>query len=185
MSNVIDIPTWLKSLHREKRTGSPRSVLLRRRYPTNQADLWDAVTNPERVGRWFGTIEGVTKAGNTVVVTALGQPGVSWTAELRQCEPTQRFVMSWRFNQQMEHHDDSTDEVELRFVPEGDATILELEHRSAEPRPWEDGVGAGWEGALMSLDALVRGVPMEEMVALFVSGEMWPGIAAAWDEVKA
>ena len=48
---------------REVRTGSrdgatTRIAVARRLYPTDQADLWDAVTNAERIPRWFVPVSG-------------------------------------------------------------------------------------------------------------------------------
>ena len=48
---------------REVRTGSrdeapTKIVIARRTYPTGQADLWDALTNPDRIPRWFLPVSG-------------------------------------------------------------------------------------------------------------------------------
>ena len=53
---------------REVLTGSRDGVTTKiavasRTYPTQQADLWDAVTNAERIPRWFLPITGELKLG--------------------------------------------------------------------------------------------------------------------------
>src|SRR3546814_5783198 len=55
---IIDPVATAGLVAREVRTGSRDGVptkiaVATRTYPTDQADLWDAVTNPDRIPRWF------------------------------------------------------------------------------------------------------------------------------------
>src|SRR5690606_22050656 len=44
--------------------GRPARVArLMRSYPTTQDDLWDAITNPERIPRWFMPVSGDLRPG--------------------------------------------------------------------------------------------------------------------------
>lgn len=182
MSTVVDMAAWLKSVHRTlPASEEQRAVVLRRHYRTSPADLWDALTTPERVARWMGRIEGVAAAGETIVVHDAGMP-LSWTAEIRACEVPHRFVMTWRFNGEdtmgMEH-DDTHDEVEVRLTPDGDGTVLELEHRSPDPGDWNRGAGIGWENFLLNLAGYVEDL---DVAPLFESGEIWPHLQGAWEQ---
>ena len=48
-----------RSVSSQERDGQPaRSVTLSRSYATTVDDLWDAVTNGERIPRWFVPISG-------------------------------------------------------------------------------------------------------------------------------
>ena len=63
MDKTIDPATAAGLVTREVRTGSrdgapTRIAVARRTYPTDQADLWDAVTNAARIPRWFTGISG-------------------------------------------------------------------------------------------------------------------------------
>ena len=55
---MTDIANWLAATHREvgcRRIGAgeARSALMRRRYDAPIEDVWDAITDPDRIGRWF------------------------------------------------------------------------------------------------------------------------------------
>jgi len=75
-------------------------------------------------------------------------------------EPPRRLVLSWLLDGEFEVDDDGSraTEVEIRFVPEGDGTRVELEHRGFDRRPdgatVADAVSAegGW-GTLLELYA--------------------------------
>ncbi len=65
MSEIVD---EINSLHREVgarqvEVGHARTVLLRRTYDAEVADVWDALTSPERIGRWFLPVSGEFKVG--------------------------------------------------------------------------------------------------------------------------
>jgi uncharacterized protein YndB with AHSA1/START domain len=45
-------------------TGDTASVQLVRDFSTDAADLWEAVSTPERVSRWFGRVEGGFAVGS-------------------------------------------------------------------------------------------------------------------------
>jgi uncharacterized protein YndB with AHSA1/START domain len=179
VSKVVDLAAWLKSVHREVRNGEPRSLVLRRRYPTTLPDLWDAITTPERVDRWFARIEGKAAQGETVQIHDNGVP-ISWTVEIRTCEAPHRLVLGWRFNgkNEMFDHDDTHDEVEVRLTPDGDGTILELEHRSPDQGPWQKISGTGWEGMIMGLAGYLEDF---DVMPVFESGEVWPRLQEVWD----
>ena len=53
-----------RSVSSLEREGQPaRAVVLSRRFPTGVTDLWDAVTNSQRIPRWFLPVNGRLEAG--------------------------------------------------------------------------------------------------------------------------
>lgn len=67
---MIDIASQLKAIHRQVErqlpadgSGEVVSVLLRRSYDAPVGDVWDAVTQPDRIKRWFMPINGDLRAG--------------------------------------------------------------------------------------------------------------------------
>ena len=99
-----------------------------------------------------------TRAGGRLFeVTSEGVEGV-W-AEVVDFEPPTRIVLAWKPNDRPE----PPTEVEIRFEPDGDGTIVRLEHRgwdklgarAAEARQGHDG---GWQ------------VPLERFVAAAAAG---------------
>lgn len=59
----FDIGAHLGATHREVRNvthdgQSAKMVVASRVYDTDSADLWEAVTDPERMKRWFAPVTG-------------------------------------------------------------------------------------------------------------------------------
>jgi hypothetical protein len=60
---MTDLLNDLKAVHRETGTRpvddrEARTVVLTRRYDAPIEDVWDAVTDPERIARWFLPVTG-------------------------------------------------------------------------------------------------------------------------------
>lgn len=146
---MIDVDTQLNAVSRTvgSRTwqaGEVRTVTISQRYDTDAEDLWDAVTNPERLPRWFLPVSGELKLGGRFQIE--GNAG----GKIEECEPSKRFVATWEFG-------DSLSWIELRLAPEDTGTRLELEHIAvdADAEHWAQygpgAVGIGWDGALSGL----------------------------------
>lgn len=144
---------------REIRSGSrdgaaTKTAIARRTYPTDQADLWDAVTNVERIPRWFLPISGDLREGGRYQLE--GNAG----GVVERCEEPTSFAVTWEFGGML-----SWLTVVLR--PEGDGTCLELLHEAPlDPDMWAQfgpsGVGIGWELGLMGLGLhLETGEPVD------------------------
>lgn len=126
------------------------AVRFERGYPTSADDLWDAVTTPERVGRWLGALTGDRREGGDYHLD-LSEPGddsgdsLTW-GRVVTCEPGRRLVVTW------ETSGLATSEVEVTTTAVGqDEALLVLEHRSL-PEPNARGYGAGWHAFLDRLE---------------------------------
>ncbi|MFF7285997.1 SRPBCC family protein [Streptomyces griseorubiginosus] len=148
MSEIAD---EINRLHRrvgtrQVETGEARTVLLRRTYDAEIADVWDAVTSPERIARWFMPVTGELKVGGRYQLE--GNAG----GEILECVEPERLRVSWLFGP-----DPGFSEVEVRLTPEdGERTVLELEHVSVVPEEFWDqfgpgAVGVGWDLGLYGL----------------------------------
>ncbi|HEY5881577.1 MAG TPA: SRPBCC domain-containing protein [Nakamurella sp.] len=66
---MIDLLAQLARVHRSvAQDANPDEVVrvtLRRSYPTDPADLWEALTRPERLARWFSPVTGDLRPGGT------------------------------------------------------------------------------------------------------------------------
>ncbi|MFB9235836.1 SRPBCC domain-containing protein [Plantactinospora siamensis] len=170
-------------------TGPGRSVLLRRTYDAPIKDVWDACTDPERLGRWLGPIEGDLRRGGTF------QLKDNAGGEILECEEPRLIKVTWILGEGM------PTEVEVRLSPGDDGgTRFELEH--ASPARIVDelvraygpggtiGIGCGWDLALLGLDLHLRGEPFDPATWLGTptgrdfavrSCHAWgPVIQAAW-----
>jgi uncharacterized protein YndB with AHSA1/START domain len=146
----IDVASYIGAVAREVQgrdhEGKPaRVVIATRNYETTIEDLWDALTNAERIPRWFLPISGDLKLGGRYQLQ--GNAGGAITA----CEPPRRLSVTWEFRGQVSW-------VNVGLTPDGEATRLELEHiaQIADPDEFWDrfgpgAVGVGWDLSLMGL----------------------------------
>lgn len=165
--------------------GTPvKVVVASRTYPTDAADLWQAITDPERIPRWFAPVSGDLRLGGRYQVE--GNAG----GEVTACDEPKHFAITWEFAGETSWVD-----VHLEEAPDG--TTLTLRH-AADVRGNEHmatygpgAVGVGWELGLMGLaEHLATGttIPHEEVEAWGASTEgqsFMGGSATAWGEADA
>ena len=184
----IDVPGLIGAVTRRvedrERDGKPvRAVIASRAYDTDVDDLWDAVTNPERIPRWFLPVTGELRLGGRYQLQ--GNAGGTIT----ECEPPRRFAVTWEFGGGMSW-------VTVTLAPEGaGAARLTLEHMAPVDPHWETygagAVGVGWELGLMGLDRhLASGAAADPAAAAAWSaseeGEAFiRGSAAGWGDAEA
>ncbi|MGQ4615218.1 SRPBCC domain-containing protein [Nocardia sp. R7R-8] len=133
---------------REVRTGSrdgvpTRIAVARRDYPTDRADLWDALTDSERIPRWFLPISGDLRVGGRYQLHGNAN-GV-----VEQCDAPERFAVTWEMGPQVSW-------LTVVLTPTAAGTELELLHEAPiAPEFWAQygpgAVGVGWDLALMGL----------------------------------
>jgi uncharacterized protein YndB with AHSA1/START domain len=125
------------------------AVTFRRRYATDAADLWAAVTVPERLARWLGPVRGdLTVGGGYELRMGADEPGSDQNATgvVRSCDPPRAFSVAWCFP------GEEPSEVAVRVEPAGaGGAELVLVHTRLEP-PQAIGYGAGWHTSLDRLD---------------------------------
>jgi uncharacterized protein YndB with AHSA1/START domain len=149
--------------------GKPARVLIASRlYHTDARDLWDAVTSPVRIPRWFAPIEGELRLGGRYQLQ--GNAGGTIT----RCEPPAAFDVTWEFGGGMSW-------VNVRLAPEGRGTRLTLEHivHAADVDEfWEKygpgAAGVGWELGFLGLGRHIESgaaVPPEANAAWMASDE--------------
>jgi uncharacterized protein YndB with AHSA1/START domain len=163
---VIDIDSQVTAIQREVGSrstdgGEMVSVLLRREYRASAHDVWDAVTDPERLRRWFMPISGDLREGGEFQLE--GNAG----GRILRCDPPRLLRATFG---------DETSIVELRLRGDGeDATTLELEHTVPIAMAGSGAgalyVGPGWDGALMGLGLFLDDVPIGDPVAAASSPE--------------
>jgi len=171
---MIDIVHEIEAVQREVGSGRIAAgeghvVRLRRTYPAAIDDVWDALTNPERIGRWFLPISGDLRVGGQYQFE--GNAG----GRIVACERPHRLAATWVYMDTGNPADIS--EVEVRLSEAGDeATTLELEHTAIVPdEMWDQfgpgAVGVGWEGGLLALELHLRGGSVGDPIAWQVSDE--------------
>jgi uncharacterized protein YndB with AHSA1/START domain len=166
---MIDIASQLKAIHRQVEQRPPAggagesvSVLLRRDYDAPIDDVWDAVTRPDRIERWFMPISGDLRVGGNFQLE--GNAG----GDILACEPPRLLRLTFG---------GPTSLVELRLTAQGDGdTVLELEHtvpiEMAQSTAGALFVGPGWDGALLGLGLFLAGEVVGDPVAAASSPEV-------------
>jgi uncharacterized protein YndB with AHSA1/START domain len=113
------------------------------RYKTDIDDLWAAITDPERLARWYANVEGDLRLGGEITATVHGS-GWDGRGRIDVCDPPRKLVVTmWELE-----GDEGVVTAEL--VADGSHTILVIE-RSGMPldRAWA--YGAGWQTHLEDL----------------------------------
>jgi uncharacterized protein YndB with AHSA1/START domain len=169
--NPIDANHHISEIRRSVGTrvleaGEARVMTVSRVYATDQEDLWDACTNPERIPRWFLPVSGELQVG--------GRYSLEGNADgtVEECDPPQRFSATWEFGGEISW-------IEVSITPEGDGqarfTLEHLAHVSDER--WAQfgpgATGVGWDLALLGLhlhlESGSRPVDPEEVAAWMAS----------------
>jgi uncharacterized protein YndB with AHSA1/START domain len=143
----FDLGVHLGAMAREvrniERDGKPaKAVIASRIYDTDAADLWDALTNKERLPRWFSPVSGDLELGGRFQV----ENNASGT--ITECERNRRITATWEFG-------GGVSWIEVTLVPEGNGTRLELRHIAHIDPHWDQfgpgAVGVGWDLGFMGL----------------------------------
>jgi uncharacterized protein YndB with AHSA1/START domain len=164
---LIDPITTADLVQREVRTGdrdgaATRIVVARRTYATDQAELWDAVTNPDRLPRWFLPVTGELRVGGRYQLE--GNAG----GTVERCVEPERFAVTWEYGGQVSW-------VTVTLSPVDDGTTLEVAHEApVDPAFWAQfgpgATGVGWELGLVGLGLhLETGAPVDPEEAI-----AWP-----------
>ena len=144
----LNVETHLAAVQRsvsflERNGQSASAVTLSRSYATTVQDLWDAVTNAERIPRWFMPVSGDLEPGGRYQLE--GNAGGTITA----CEPLSHFALTWEFGGDVSW-------VEIRLSEDGTGEVsLTLTHTALLSEHWDQfgpgAVGVGWEMGLLGL----------------------------------
>jgi uncharacterized protein YndB with AHSA1/START domain len=128
--------------------GKPALVAVAiRSYDTTVDDLWEAITTPERLARWFMPVEGDLKLGGRYQLK--GNAGGTIT----HCERPTALDVTWEAM-------GATSWVNVRLSPDGSKARLTLEHIAHKDGIGEEhlkqfgpgAVGIGWDLGLFGLE---------------------------------
>ena len=171
---MIDVTHEIDAVQRETgdrslAAGAGRFVRLERDYDASIDDVWDALTNPARIGRWFLPISGDYRLGGRYQFE--GNAG----GEILECDRPHRLKVSWAYGENLSAADISEVEIRLAAVDAG-TTRFVLEHTAIVPEDrWAQfgpgAVGVGWEGGLLGLELHLRGGSVGDPIAWQLSDE--------------
>jgi len=161
--------------------GEAKVVKLSRSYPADAEDVWDALTTPERLARWFLPVSGDLRVGGTYQLE--GNAG----GEIRACEPPRRLQLTWIMGPPEGPEDSSIVDVVLEPDPDLGGTRLTLTHTAVvPPEMWDTfgpgAVGVGWELGVVSLAAHLEGQEIGTPADLETNPEYHAALAASSEE---
>jgi uncharacterized protein YndB with AHSA1/START domain len=144
--------------------GEARVSTISQVYDADLDDLWEVVTSPERLPRWFLPVEGELKEGGHYQIVG------NASGTITRCDRPHGFAATWEFGGMVSW-------IEVRLAPEGDGrTRFELEHVAhVSDDLWDQfgpsATGIGWD---LSLQGLAR------HLADPAAARPGPEAAAAW-----
>lgn len=154
---MFDMLEELAAIHRtvaRDDSGGTVSVAVSRTYEADAEDVWDALTSPERLPRWFYPVSGDLTEGGSFQLE--GNAG----GDIRRCDRPALLVVTFGGPESV---------VEVRLAESDGTTTLELTHTVPLAMAGSGAgalfVGPGWDGALLGLsihlDGILVGSPLE------------------------
>jgi len=139
--------TEFQEVREVEHEGRPaRAVEGSRSYSTEPADLWDALTNAERIPRWFLPIHGDLRLG--------GRYHFEGNAEgtITRCDPPEVLAVTWEFAGNVSW-------VSVRLAPQNGGVRLTLVHTMLKDEAGEahwatygpGATGVGWDLSFLGL----------------------------------
>jgi uncharacterized protein YndB with AHSA1/START domain len=98
-------------------------VRMEDRFDTGIDDLWSAITDPGRLARWLGEVEGDLRLGGEFRARFFAS-GWDGTGRIEACESPRRLLLMTREPDQPDEH-----AIEVTLTADGDHTVLAWEER--------------------------------------------------------
>ncbi|MEV0648512.1 SRPBCC family protein [Phytomonospora sp. NPDC050363] len=146
---MIDVDKQISAVsrrlgNRTHEAGELLEMTVSQAYDTDAADLWECVTDAERIQRWFLPVSGDLRVGGKYQL----EGNASGTVE--SCDPPHTFTATWEFG-------GGVSWIEVSVTAEGDGrsrfTLVHLAR--VEEELWDlygpGAVGVGWDGSFMGL----------------------------------
>ena len=124
-------------------------VRMEDRFDTGIDDLWSALTDPRRLARWIGDVEGDLRLGGEFRFRFFAS-GSEGTGRVEVCDPPQRLLLAMALGQPDE------DVIEATLTADGGQTILVWEERGM-PLDLLAAYGAGVQIHVEDLAAYLAG----------------------------
>jgi uncharacterized protein YndB with AHSA1/START domain len=146
--------------------GGKGVVRMKSRYETDIDDLWSALTDPQRLARWYGKVEGDLRVGGEFTAAVFGS-GWDGRGRIDVCVPPRKLEVT------MWEEEGAEGVVAAELVTDGDDTILVIERRGI-PLDAVYAYGAGWQAHVEDLGAHLAGQDCSDW-----PGDSWP----RWEEL--
>jgi uncharacterized protein YndB with AHSA1/START domain len=156
-------------------------VRIEDRYDTDIDDLWSALTDPGRLARWYGQVEGDLRPGGEFHLY-LESDDWDGTGRVQACEPPRRLLVttretdeSWRKGRGAPPFDEA---IEATLTPDGDQAVLVIELLGM-PLDKIAFYGAGWQIHAENLAAYLAGRERAD------TGARWDDLVPPYQDLAA
>jgi uncharacterized protein YndB with AHSA1/START domain len=139
-------------------------VRMEDRFDTNIDEVWSALTDPSRLARWYGEVEGDLRPGGEYRVRLFAS-GWEGTWRVEACEPPQRVLVRIKDADEPNEQD-----IEAILTADGDQTIVVWEERGM-PLDLLSAYGAGVQ------------LHVEDLADHLAGRERRDDAKARWDEL--
>jgi uncharacterized protein YndB with AHSA1/START domain len=163
------------AVHAGRVTGSLRSIDDRRGavrmesvFDTDPDDLWDAMTDPQRLERWIAKVDGDLRVGG--VVHARFTSGWEGPGRIEVCDAPHRLLA------RMSPDTPEETVIEATITPEGSASRLVLEERGILLSEIA-GHGAGWHAHIQDLGSHLEFDQPSQWAS------RWPELTPAYEDL--
>ena len=146
---TTNTPGSVRALGSLRAADGTGSVRLEDRFDTDVDDLWSALTDPRRLARWLGEVEGDLRPGGEFRARYFAS-GWEGTGRVDVCEPPTRLLILTT------SPDEPDGVIEATLVADGDHTILVIEDRGV-PLEQIAAYGAGDQIHVEDLAAYLAG----------------------------
>ena len=143
-------PAGRRILGRLRSADGKGIVRMEDRFDTGIDDLWSALTDPRRLARWLGEVEGDLRRGGDFRARFLAS-GWEGTGHVEACEPPRRLLVLTKMTGKTDEH-----AIEAILTADGDRTILVWEERGM-PLDQLAAYGAGVQVHVEDLAAHIAG----------------------------
>jgi uncharacterized protein YndB with AHSA1/START domain len=147
-------------------------VTVRDRFDTDIDDLWSAITDPARIARWLGEVEGDLRLGGEFRAHFSLASGWEGTGRVEACEAPRRLLL------RTVDHRQSVQSIEATLTADGDGTIFVWEERGMAA-DLIAAYGAGIQAQVEDLGAYLAGRNGSDF------GTRWSELHPGYEELAA
>lgn len=153
MTEIMSIPDPTEQFERVDRhvkdNEKTHVVMLATHYTNPIAEVWDSITQPQRLADWFGTVTGDLRTGGSFAVEDRGVTGT-----IQYCDRHRAIQLEWTENER-------TGKVAVAVTTGVTGTSVTVRHTVADDQRWGQygpaELGVEWDEALAALDVHLSG----------------------------
>ena len=156
-------------------------VRMEDRFDTDIEDLWSALTDPGRLARWYGQVEGDLRPGGEFRLH-VESADLDATGRVEACDPPRRLLVTNRETDESHQRGKGVppydEAIEATLTADGDQTVLVIEVRGM-PLDKIAFYGTGWQIHAEDLAAYLAGRAPGE------PGARWAELVPAYQDLAA